>query len=85
MGETLSCRRCATWSCTATGRLVTLSGAGGCGKTTPALEVARMLEGTMPDGAALIDLTVVREPEAVALACCDALGLSSRTGRQLPS
>jgi predicted ATPase len=56
-------------------RLVTVSGTGGAGKTTLALEVARRTERAMPDGAALIDLTVVREPDAIALACCEALGL----------
>ena len=61
-------------------RLVTMTGAAGAGKTTLAIEVARLLEGTMPDGVALIDLTVVHGPgaialDAIALACCEALGL----------
>jgi predicted ATPase/DNA-binding CsgD family transcriptional regulator len=56
-------------------RLVTLSGAAGAGKTTLAIEVARLLEDTMPDGAALVDLTVIQEPDAIALTCCESLGL----------
>jgi predicted ATPase/DNA-binding CsgD family transcriptional regulator len=56
-------------------RLVTLVGAGGAGKTTLALEVARLADVSMPDGVALIDLTSVQEPAAVTLACCEALGL----------
>ena len=61
-------------------RLVTMTGAAGAGKTTLAIEVARQLEGMMPDGAALIDLTVIHGPDAtaldaIALACCEALGL----------
>ena len=57
------------------GRLVTLTGAGGCGKTSLALESARRLEGVLTDGAAWIDLAVIRDPDAITLACCDSLGL----------
>lgn len=45
------------------------------GKTTLALEVARLADVSMLDGVALIDLTSVQEPDEVALACCEALGL----------
>ena len=56
-------------------RLVTLTGAGGAGKTTLGLEVARRIEPEMPDGAWLVDLSAVRDPGAIAAAWCDALGL----------
>lgn len=59
-------------------RLVALTGAGGIGKTTLALEVARRLEPAMPDGAWFVDLTVVREPDGIALATCSALGILDR-------
>src|SRR5215510_9364016 len=48
-------------------RLVTLTGAAGSGKTALALEAARQLAGAMPDGAHFVDLSVVRDHDAVAL------------------
>ena len=58
-------------------RLMTLTGAGGTGKTTLALEVARRLEAEAPDGAWFVDLSVVRDPDAdeIALAWSAALGI----------
>lgn len=56
-------------------RLVTVTGAAGAGKTTLTIEVARLLEATMPDGARFIDLSLVHEPDAIALAWCESLGL----------
>jgi predicted ATPase/DNA-binding CsgD family transcriptional regulator len=56
-------------------RLVTLTGTGGAGKTTLAIEVARRLEPELAEGAALIDLSVVAEPADLARACCQALGV----------
>lgn len=56
-------------------RLLTLSGAAGAGKTTLALEVARLVEEEMPDGVALIDLMAVRERDTIAMSLCEALGL----------
>jgi len=56
-------------------RLVTVTGAAGAGKTTLAIAVARLLEPTMPDGVRFIDLSAVHEPDAIALAWCEALGL----------
>ena len=56
-------------------RLVTLSGAAGAGKTTLALEVARLVEDAMPDGVAMIELMAVREPDAIALSICESMGL----------
>ena len=56
-------------------RLVTLTGAGGAGKTALALEAARQIEPQMHDGAWLVDLGVIREPDAVPLAVSDALGI----------
>jgi predicted ATPase/DNA-binding SARP family transcriptional activator/DNA-binding CsgD family transcriptional regulator len=46
-------------------RLLTLTGAGGLGKTRLALEVARDLVGIYPEGVWLVELAPLREPELV--------------------
>jgi predicted ATPase/class 3 adenylate cyclase len=56
-------------------RLVTLTGAGGCGKTRLALQVASSRLTEYPDGAWLVDLAPIADPELVAQAACSALGL----------
>ena len=66
----------------ADGRLVTLTGTGGIGKTSLALEAARRLRTSMPDGAWLVTLEAVEEPRRVALYIAQALGLTGST--QLP-
>lgn len=57
----------------ATERLVTITGVGGCGKTSLALEVARSVPG-IPDGAWFIDLSSKRQPVEVGRAVLVALG-----------
>jgi predicted ATPase/DNA-binding SARP family transcriptional activator len=59
----------------ASSRLVTLTGAGGCGKTRLALEVARALLGSFPDGAWLAELETVTDPAAVAQVLAGAVGI----------
>ncbi len=59
-------------------RLVTLSGAGGAGKTRLALETAGGLVDGFPDGIWLIELAKVTDPELIDAAIADVLGL--RTG-----
>ncbi|PLS82258.1 MAG: hypothetical protein CYG60_24840, partial [Actinobacteria bacterium] len=46
-------------------RLLTLTGAGGSGKTRLALEVARDLVGAYPDGVRLVQLAGLSEPGLV--------------------
>jgi predicted ATPase len=58
-------------------RLVTLTGPGGVGKTRLALEAAASLQDQYPDGAWLVELATVTEPEAVAPAAAAALGASA--------
>jgi non-specific serine/threonine protein kinase len=59
----------------ATTRLLTLVGSGGCGKTRLGLEVARQLIPAFPDGAWLVELAPLSEPELVARAVAAAVGL----------
>ena len=57
-------------------RLVTLTGPGGIGKTRLALETARRLAPRFPDGVAYVALDRLADPELVAGAIADAVGLS---------
>ena len=58
-------------------RLVTLTGPGGIGKTCLAVEAARRLASCFPDGVAYVALDRLADPELVASAIADAVGLSS--------
>ena len=62
----------------ATSRLVTLTGAGGSGKTRLALEVARRLVDTYPDGVWLVGLAPLFEEALVPKAVAEALGVPER-------
>jgi non-specific serine/threonine protein kinase len=64
-------------------RLVTLTGAAGCGKTRLALEVARAFE-TEPDAVAwFVDLAPVSDPGAVPAAVAEDAGLGASTAATL--
>jgi predicted ATPase/DNA-binding CsgD family transcriptional regulator len=63
-------------------RLVTLTGAGGCGKTRLALEVARRVGG-FSDGIWVVDLAPVTDPDLVAKAVAYPLHVDEQTGRSL--
>jgi predicted ATPase/DNA-binding winged helix-turn-helix (wHTH) protein len=56
-------------------RLVTVTGPGGCGKTRLALEVAKTLLGSFPDGVWLVELEAVTDPALVARALGASLGI----------
>jgi predicted ATPase/DNA-binding SARP family transcriptional activator len=58
-----------------TGRLLTLSGVGGVGKTRLALEAARRAIGESPDGVFLVDLSALTEPVLVARQVATALDI----------
>jgi predicted ATPase/DNA-binding SARP family transcriptional activator len=59
----------------ASGRLVTLTGPGGVGKTRLALEAARAAEAHFVDGAFFVSLAEVHRPDDVAAAIVSALGI----------
>lgn len=67
----------------APGRLVTLTGSGGCGKTQLALLVAAGLVDTFPDGVFLVDLAPVQTPELVLYTVAAVLGCRQRAGETL--
>ncbi|MFJ9040732.1 ATP-binding protein [Streptomyces sp. NPDC102406] len=65
-----------------TARLVTVTGAGGVGKSRFAAHVAaRTPEHTRPDGVWRVELAAVRQPELVAYTVLEALGLTDHTTR----
>jgi predicted ATPase/class 3 adenylate cyclase len=64
-------------------RLLTLTGAGGCGKTRLALEVAATLVEAYPDGVWLAELAALADPTLVQQAVATALGLREDPGRAL--
>jgi predicted ATPase/class 3 adenylate cyclase len=64
-------------------RLVTLTGPGGVGKTRLGMRVAAEVLESFPDGAFLIDLARLTDPELVASATATALGLREQPGQSL--
>ncbi len=63
------------------GRLVTLTGAGGAGKTRLALQVAAELLDGSGDGVWLVELAAISSPDGVAAAIAETLGAVSEPGR----
>lgn len=63
--------------------LLTLTGAGGCGKTRLALEVARELASTYADGVWLVELAPLSDPALAPQAVAGALGVREIPGRLL--
>src|SRR5687768_4627330 len=66
-----------------TGRLVTLTGIGGVGKTRLALEIAGQAADRYPDGAWLVELAPLADPSLVPQVVATALGLPEAPGRPL--
>ncbi len=62
-------------------RLVTLTGAGGVGKTRLAVHVATNLAGEFGNGAWYVDLAPITDPDVVAVTVARALGLPDQPGR----
>jgi len=64
-------------------RLLTLTGAGGCGKTRLACQIAADLLDTYPDGAWLVELASLADPSLVAQAVASTLAIKEEPGRPL--
>ena len=64
-------------------RLATLTGVGGVGKTTLAIHAAIELEAGFPDGAWLVELAPLRDPEAVVATVATMFSLVPRPGLTL--
>ena len=62
-------------------RLVTLTGAGGAGKTRLGLQVAAGLADGAGDGVWFVDLAPLRDPDLVAVTVADVLGVRQEPGR----
>ena len=63
--------------------LLTLTGTGGCGKTRLALEIARDLVSSYPDGVWLVELAPLSEPDLVAGQLARVLNLREQPDRPL--
>jgi predicted ATPase/DNA-binding NarL/FixJ family response regulator len=66
-----------------TTRLLTLTGAGGCGKTRLALQVAAEWRDHQPGGVCLVDLAPLADPDLVPQAVAAALGIAETPTRPL--
>jgi predicted ATPase/class 3 adenylate cyclase/DNA-binding CsgD family transcriptional regulator len=65
----------------AANRLVTLTGAGGVGKTRLAIQVAGQIAADFGDGVWYVDLAPIADPDLAPVAMANALGLADQPGR----
>src|SRR6186713_2167174 len=72
------------WLTDPIGRLITLTGPGGAGKTRLALEIAHTIAAERDTRVAFVPLAATRDPGFVALAIAEALGLSDVIAVDLP-
>jgi predicted ATPase/class 3 adenylate cyclase/DNA-binding CsgD family transcriptional regulator len=62
-------------------RLLTLTGAGGAGKTRLAVQIAGQLSGEFSDGVWYVDLAPITDPKLVPITAARAFGLPDQAGR----
>ncbi|MBK6315019.1 MAG: protein kinase [Blastocatellia bacterium] len=67
--------------CQPSGRVLTLVGAGGIGKTRLALQVARVRRDAYPHGVFFVDLAAVTDPQLTAATVAAAVGVAEQPGR----
>ena len=63
--------------------MVTLTGAGGTGKTRVALALATLLRDTFMDGVWLVELAALADPDLVPGAVLASLGMTEKPGRSV--
>lgn len=63
------------------GRMVTLTGSGGTGKSRLSIHVAANMIERFPDGVWFVELASLDEPRFVSLTVCDAIGLKEQVGK----
>jgi predicted ATPase/DNA-binding winged helix-turn-helix (wHTH) protein/Tfp pilus assembly protein PilF len=66
-----------------TARLLTLTGAGGCGKTRLAIELARQRAHAYPDGACLVELAALSDAALVPDTVAAVLGIKEKAGARV--
>ena len=71
-------------ACFESSRLVTLLGPGGAGKTRLAVEAAATLQADLPDGAWLVELAGIGDPDGVTAAVATALRVARAEGMTSP-
>jgi predicted ATPase len=64
-------------------RLVTVTGAGGCGKSRLALQVAAGMSGEFPDGVWLVELAPLADADLLAATVAAAVGVQQQPGRRM--
>jgi predicted ATPase len=69
--------RCACYQHAGYAQVVTVSGAGGIGKSRLAIETARALVASFPDGVFYLDLAPLPTADLAAAALLDVLGVSA--------
>jgi predicted ATPase/DNA-binding XRE family transcriptional regulator len=72
------------WLADAAVRLVTLTGAGGAGKTRLAMEIARAIGAEGATRVVFVPMAAIRNPAFVALTIAEAFGLTDATAHNLP-
>ncbi len=84
LGRETDVRTLQHWLADPAARLITLIGPGGVGKTRLALELARAIADEGATRVVFVPLAAIRNPEFVASAIAEALGLSDVTALDLP-